>query len=214
MAKPHTQPASQARTPSRRTALLRVAALGSLALAGSVASRTANAAAADATGAVPNDIQVPTELVNTLPGAQALGAARLRFLGMEIYAARLWVQAGFSASSYAQSPFALELNYSRSLSGKLIAERSLKEMQRQGQRGAALEQVWLDAMLRAFPDVKAGDRITGLHTPGSGARFWFNAQERAAVRDAEFSRLFFGIWLSEASSEPHMRSQLLGRSAL
>jgi hypothetical protein len=155
----------------------------------------------------------PSEVLAELPGALSPGASTLRFLGLAIYQARLWVQHGFQASSYAQHPFGLELNYFRSLSGPLIAERSLKEMRLQGPIHEAREQTWLQAMVRAFPDVKAGDRITGLHTPGVGARFWFNGQSRPAVNDLEFSRIFFGIWLSGASSEPQMRRDLLGGKA-
>jgi hypothetical protein len=154
----------------------------------------------------------PAEVQSGLPAARLLGGGRLRFLGLSIYDARLWVSGGFTASAYAQSPFALELIYLRALSGKLIAERSLKEMRRQGSFSAQQEQAWLQAMLQAFPDVNTGDRITGLHTPGTGARFWFNGQPRASVNDAEFSRVFFGIWLSDATSEPQMRSQLLGQT--
>jgi hypothetical protein len=181
-----------------------------------MAARSATAKASDAGAAIgaPTKAPLPAELVAALPGAQALGAATLRFLGLDIYAARLWVPSGFQADAYAQSPLALELTYFRALSGQRIAERSLKEMRRQATRGAAQEQAWLDAMLLAFADVKVGDRFTGLHTPGVGARFWFNGVERTAVRDAEFSRLFFGIWLSDAGSEPQMRASLLGRSAL
>jgi hypothetical protein len=58
-----------------------------------------------------------------------------------------------------------------------------------------------------------GDRITGLHQPGLGARFWFNGQLRGAVADPEFSRLFFGIWLAETTSEPTLRSALLAGAA-
>jgi hypothetical protein len=158
---------------------------------------------------------LPAELQEALPAAQALGAARLRFLGLEIYQARLWAVNGFKASAWVQSPFALELVYARALSGRLIAERSLKEMRRQATPDAQQQDAWLAAMVQAFPDVKAGDRITGLHQPGVGARFWFNGQPRPSpgLRDAEFSRLFFGIWLSDASSEPQMRDSLLGRSS-
>jgi hypothetical protein len=200
---------------SRRQALRRV---GALALAGlaltELAATPATAATTPDTAAAPHgNPTLPAELSSTLPGAQALGAAKLRFLGLDIYAARLWVASGFQPDGFAQSPLALELNYFRSLSGQRIAERSLQEMRRQAQLNATQERAWLDAMLLAFPDVKSGDRITGLHTPGVGARFWFNGQERPAVRDAEFSRLFFGIWLSDASSEPHMRASLLGHSA-
>lgn len=190
--------------PTRRTAL-RVAGA---ALAGLAIAKLSHAADAPAGSPV-----LPTELGSELPGAQALGGARLRFLGLDIYEARLWTTAGFKPAAYAQSPFALELNYFRSLSGRLIAERSLKEMRRQGSLSAEREQAWLEAMVQAFPDVKQGDRITGLHTPGVGARFWFNGQSLTPVRDAEFSRTFFGIWLSEASSEPQMRTQLLGQKA-
>ena len=156
---------------------------------------------------------MPAELQSELPDAQTLGSATMKFLGAAIYEARLWVQAGFQASNYANSPFALELNYFRALRGPLIAEQSLKEMRRQGPLGDEQEQAWLQAMVRSFPDVKAGDRITGLHKPGAGARFWFNGQSRPALNDPDFSRTFFGIWLSDATSEPRMRSQLLGRGA-
>lgn len=190
--------------PGRRLALQWTAAS---ALAGMGLAPPCAAAATDAPDVAPPP---PAELLTELPGSRPVGAATLRFLGLNIYAVRLWVQSGFSADTYAQSPFALELGYFRSLSGKLIAERSLKEMQRQGRWSAAQEESWLQSMLRTFPDVQGGDRITGLHTPGVGARFWFNGQAREAVRDAHFSRVFFGIWLSEASSEPKLRASLLG----
>jgi hypothetical protein len=187
----------------RANGLANASALAGLGLA---PAWIANAHAADAVDAP----APPAEVLSALPAARLQGGGRLRFLGLSIYDARLWVPSGFNASAYAQSPIALELSYLRSLSGKLIAERSLKEMRRQGSFSAQQEQAWLQAMLQAFPDVSNGDRITGLHTPGVGARFWFNGQPRASVNDAEFSRVFFGIWLSEATSEPQMRSQLLG----
>ena len=157
--------------------------------------------------------QLPEELRNELPDAKAVGAATLRFLGLDIYRARLWAGSGFQAANYAHQPFGLELNYFRSLSGKLIAERSLKEMRRQGKLSEEREQAWLAAMVQAFPDVKTGDRITGLHSPGAATHFWFNGQSRPAVRDPEFGPVFFGIWLSDATSEPGMRATLLGKPA-
>jgi Chalcone isomerase-like len=156
---------------------------------------------------------VPQEIGNALPSAQLSGSSRLRFFGLNVYDARLWTSPGFRAATYAQHSLALELTYLRALSGKAIAERSLKEMRRAGTLASETEQTWLSAMQEAFPDVSEGDRITGLHTPAVGARFWFNGQARATIRDAEFSRLFFGIWLSDATSEPRMRTELLARAA-
>ena len=69
----------------------------------------------------------------------------------------------------------------------------------------------LAAMQVSFPDVRSGDRLTGLHNPSRGADFWLNGQARPGVADPEFSRLFFGIWLSQSTSEPEMRRALLPR---
>lgn len=155
---------------------------------------------------------LPKEVAQELPGAVYTGTARLRFFTFDVYDSRLWVNANFKAADYAQHPFALELTYLRGLSGTAIAERSIKEMRRVGTITPEQEQRWLKAMKESFPDVKEGDRIVGLNTPGTGARFWYNGQPRAAVPDAEFSRYFFGIWLSENTSEPKLRTSLLERA--
>jgi hypothetical protein len=148
-----------------------------------------------------------------VPQPQAAGATRLKFLGLAIYDARLWVAPGFQAPNFAQYGLALELTYLRSLKGNLIAERSLKEMRRAGNVPLATEQRWLAAMQDAFPDVKEGDRITGIHLPTVGARFYFNGQLRATVKDVEFSQQFFGIWLATTTSEPRLRTELLAAYA-
>lgn len=154
---------------------------------------------------------VPTEVAAAVASAQLQGEGRLRFFGMRIYDARLWSGATrVSAGNRDTTPFALELVYARGLVGKLIAERSLKEMRRQRDITEAEATRWLSAMETLFPDVKEGDRLTGLHVPGMGARFAFNGQPLGDVRDPEFARLFFGIWLAEQSSEPGLRAALLG----
>ena len=158
-----------------------------------------------AAGALPP----PAFVAESVPGALFGGSARMRFLGFEIYDAALWVAPGFQASKYAQSPLILDLRYLRGLYGSAIAKRSISEMRRAGSFNAEQEQRWLAAMEASFPDVKEGDRITGVHNPVSGARFWFNGLARAPINDPEFSRLFFGIWLSSATSEPKLRTALL-----
>jgi hypothetical protein len=155
----------------------------------------------------------PPEVAATLREAQWSGSARLRFFGLSVYDANLWVAPSFRASAYAQHAFAIELRYLRQLKGAAIAERSLTEMRRVGSIGAEQASRWLARMQEAFPDVVDGDRIVGIHTPGVGAQFWVNGQLRATVADPEFAGYFFGIWLSESTSEPAMRSALLARAA-
>lgn len=144
-----------------------------------------------------------------LQDKQVQGNARLRVWGFEVYDATLWAGANFDAQRYEQHRFALELNYLRSFKGSAIAERSIDEMR--GIAAITPEQAarWLAAMGTLFPDVQRGDRITGVHVPGSGARFYFNGRLRGELADDAFSRLFFGIWLSPKTSQPAMRATLI-----
>lgn len=149
------------------------------------------------------------EVRGALAGASLLGSARLRFWGFDVYDAQLWTTPGFQTNQYLQQPFGLTLNYLRTLKGAAIAERSLKEMQDIAPIDQAQAAPWLQAMARLFPDVRAGDRITGVHQPGQGARFWLNGQLLGDVADERFSQRFFGIWLHPGTSQPAMRRELL-----
>ena len=162
---------------------------------------------ASAQPAVPTE--VPAEVAAELPGARLLGNGRLTYFALHIYDARLWVGDGFAADNFSKLPLALELEYARTLFGKLIAERSLDEMKRAGGFSDEQGQRWLAAMTQTFPDVNKGDRLTGLHRPGEAAAFFLNGKPRGEIRDADFARRFFGIWLSAQTSEPKLRTGLL-----
>jgi hypothetical protein len=152
----------------------------------------------------------PIEVSTALPGAALQGQGRLRYFGLHVYDAALWSPLRLAADSALETPLALELRYARALRGRSIAERSIDEMTRVGEFGAADGQRWLDAMKQVFPDVKPGDRITGIHRPGVGADFYFNGRPCGEVRDAQFAQLFFAMWLSPRTSQPALRSALLG----
>ena len=62
-----------------------------------------------------------------LSGVRLAGQGVLRFLGFEIYRARLWVPPGFDADNYGAQPLALELTYHRDFTAEAIAKRSLEE---------------------------------------------------------------------------------------
>lgn len=146
-----------------------------------------------------------------LPAATLVGQAKMRFLGFEIYEAKLWVSPGFVSTRYAETSFALELVYLRDFKGTDIARRSMTEMQRQGLMSKEVQTRWEAQMRALFPDVKDGDRITGVNQPGVGATFWHNGKPLGDIRDTAFARQFFGIWLSEQTSELQLRQALLAQ---
>lgn len=152
----------------------------------------------------------PAELLAELPQARLQGTGVLRFFGLRVYEARLWVRPGFEPEGYAKYPFALELTYDRKLEGMAIAERSVAEMRRVGPVDEAQARRWLALMKQAFPDVVAKDRLLGLNDGSGGVRFFYNGRLTADVADAEYARLFFGIWLAPQTSAPALRDALLG----
>ena len=84
-------------------------------------------------------------------------------------------------------------------------------MRRQGEIAADVAERWLAVMKQLFPDVNAGDRITGINVPGLGARFFVSGRLKGDLRDLNFARTFFGIWLAPKTSEPALRELLLGK---
>lgn len=153
---------------------------------------------------------LPAEVAQALPDAKLAGQTRLRVWGFQIYDARLWTAPNFDATRHTSQPVVLELSYLRDFEARAIAERSISEMRRSAPISAEQESRWLADMQRVFPNIKTGDRLLGAHRPGSGAVFWFNGKPQGEIRDAEFAKLFFGIWLSPKTSEPAMREALLG----
>lgn len=165
---------------------------------------------AAATSNAASDTQA--ELRDLLPQHKLLGRGRLTVWGFEVYDASLWVTPGFKADKLTALPFALELAYLRDFTNSDIAKRSIAEMRRSATISEAQSEAWTAAMLRVIPNVKKGDRITGIYRPGTGAAFLVNSKPTGEIMDAEFARLFFGIWLSPKTSEPKVRSALLAGS--
>ena len=159
------------------------------------------------TGAAAED--TPAELSALLPQHRQIGKTRLTVWGFQVYDAKLWGLPGFKAESFNTQLFALELAYLRDFTGQDIAERSVQEMRRSAAIGDDQARIWVADMLRVIPTVKKGDRIMGIHRPSVGAQFLVNGKASGEIRDPEFARLFFGIWLSTKTSEPKMRAALL-----
>lgn len=153
------------------------------------------------------------ELQQVLPQAQLVGKGRLTFWGFQVYDARLWANPGFRPQGFASDALALELSYLRSFDSQAVAERSISEMRRSATVSDEQAGQWTSAMARVLPDVKKGDRVMGVHRPGVGASFWMNGKALGEIRDAEFARRFFGIWLAPTTSEPGLRTALLAGAA-
>jgi hypothetical protein len=156
----------------------------------------------------------PVAVAEQLSQARLAGEGELRWFGLKVYAAQLWVgPQAFRPERAASLPFALQLHYATGLKGDLIAERSLQEIERMGFGDPQRRGRWLAEMKRLFPNVARGDRLTGFHEPGRGARFFHNDRPIGTVDDPDFASAFFAIWLDERTVAPSLREALLRQAS-
>lgn len=144
-----------------------------------------------------------------VPGARIIGAGEFSVFGFDVYNARLWSAARPLSDD---QPFALELIYQRKISREDLVQASVDEIKRLsgGEVSSAQLTGWQAQMQQSFVDVQPGTRITGVYVPGQGARFFVGQQLQHEVKDPQFARAFFNIWLDPRTRNPELRQQLLG----
>lgn len=142
-----------------------------------------------------------------VPNAELVGEGRLSVAFWSVYDAKLWAPGGHWSE---EKPFALSLHYLRDIDGVDIADRTAEEIRKLGFDDEVKLAAWHAQMKKIFPNVKDGTELTGIYVPGKPTRFYDGSREVGVIRDALFGPWFFSIWLSENTSEPSLRRQLLG----
>jgi hypothetical protein len=138
-----------------------------------------------------------------------IGQQRFTYWGFSVYDASLWASATFTANDWAKQALVLELRYLRDFKGADIAQRSMDEMQGQRALTPAQSQNWSAQLQQLIPNVREGERLTGIYAPQKGLRLLHQDQLLGEVRDHELAQRFMGIWLAPETSQRQLRQQLL-----
>ena len=169
-------------------------------------------------------VTLPRPVLATAGALQMAGSGEMRWFGLKLYDAALWVQPGAQpgvqpgadaaptagAGQPLNKPYALALRYTRSISGEALVTASLDEIRRLGEGDEGRLARWKPLLEKALPSVAPGDTLVGLHEPGRGASFWHQGQLTARIDDPQLAGAFFGIWLDARTREPQLRARLLG----
>ncbi len=156
---------------------------------------------------------MPVEL-NAFPAPAPwalMGAGALRFFGFKAYDAHLWSGEASANPLLSKTLFALEIDYTTSIKAEEITNVSLVEMARLRSLSETQIKAFTAELKKAFPDVKSGDKLTGVSVPGKGTRFFFNGRLTSEINDPAFGDAFFAIWLDEKTKQPGLRKALLGQ---
>jgi hypothetical protein len=150
---------------------------------------------------------LPSQVLALAPNLKVQGGGELTFFGISVYDGYYWSPTrGWTQDG----PYALDLHYHRALDGAKIAERSVSEIAKLGYGTREQRARWGDEMRRMFPDVRRGDRLTGVNLPGGVVRYFHNGKSIGEIADPGFAQAFFGIWLDPKTSEAGFRQLLLG----
>jgi hypothetical protein len=138
-----------------------------------------------------------------------IGQHRFTYWGFEVYDASLWGNTAFAPHDWAKQSLVLELRYLRDFKGADIAQRSIDEMQGQRTLSAAQKQTWSGVLQSLIPNVRSGERLTGIYTPDKGMQLLHQDRLLGEVTDVDLAQRFFGIWLAPETSQRQLRQQLL-----
>ena len=157
---------------------------------------------------VPTSAQT-SAVENTLNSPQLIGEGRLKILFWNVYDAALYSNTGTYDND---EPFALELTYLRAVKGKKIVDTTMDEISRLATTDISAErlQKWRQQLNSTIPDMKAGMTITGVRTSEGSTEIYVENEKIDTIDDPVFTDDFFAIWLSEKTSEPGLRTKLLG----
>lgn len=158
-------------------------------------------------GFVASHAQANELIAQHLPHAKEVGKGRLTYAIWDVYDATFYAQNGEWS---ADKPHALSLRYFRAIDAADIADRSVEEMRMQGFTDEKTLAAWHQQMLKIFPNVTDGTQLTAIFTDKKTTDFYHNGRYIGRVNDPLFGSHFFGIWLSERTSEPQLRKRLLG----
>ena len=142
-----------------------------------------------------------------LENQKLLGQGKLQYLFVHIYDVNLYTNDNYFSFD---KDFALKLEYKIKLHGNKIADISTEKIRALGYKDEIKMAAWHAQMKDIFPDVKEGTSLTGFYKPNQPTVFYKDSEKIGTIKDPEFGKWFFGIWLSEKTSEPKLRQAILG----
>ncbi|MDR8524882.1 MULTISPECIES: chalcone isomerase family protein [Shewanella] len=144
------------------------------------------------------------------PVFKEVGRGEMQWWWFSLYRARLLTLDGdYSSGEY---PVMLDIEYYQDIPSDRLVEATLDQWQHIGVSEQDQQQ-WLSAISAVWPDVTEGDSLSLKVISPDSSQFYFNGEPLAEPLPKGFSNDFLAIWLSEQTSRPELRKQLLGELA-
>lgn len=176
------------------------------------ASRTANPTDGSAFDVV--DASASTS-ASKMPGKQEslqkVGEARLRVLLWSVYTSRLYTPTGTYTES--ERPLRLEIEYLINVESTALVDRTAREWDAMGRQHPRQDE-WLQRLDTLWPDIDKKDVLTLEVDENDVSTFYHNGEQLGRIEDPAFGEHFLDIWLSEDSTRPSLREELIGMTVV
>ncbi len=135
-----------------------------------------------------------------------IGQGEMQYLFWTLYTAELYRGTNFQEEDQSQ---ALRIIYEKSISKDALIEATAQQWEHLNYPQEDIDR-WIEPLQSLWPNVKPGDALI-LKTDKTGvSQFYFGDQSLGKIQDPEFGDAFLSIWLSQNTTEPELRQQLLG----
>jgi len=137
------------------------------------------------------------------------GEGQMSVMFWDLYKAELFGQTpSYQADT---SPIALKITYLRDIDKEDLIEATLDQWVHIGYENEAIPD-WATQLEQIWPDIQEGSQLT-IRVHRDGASDFYDATSKiGSMADSEFGKAFLAIWLSEKTSEPKLRTQLIGET--
>ncbi len=176
--------------------------------AASISVENSSALTAEA-NQLPSQTAAPANQTRTLLQLPVVGTGKFTYLFWHIYNAKLMTQTGQFIDYQASSPMVLSLTYQRDISMIDFVDATLDQWQHIHGKVEPRHQQWAELLKNIWQDVKQGDNLSCQRLNNSQVEFYLNGQFIGEIKDSQFADEFLDIWLSEKTSAPELRRQLL-----
>ncbi|MCL1058611.1 chalcone isomerase family protein [Shewanella gelidimarina] len=156
------------------------------------------------------DAKVEQSFADSVASFQEVGRGEMQWWWFTLYRARLLTPDG--AYSQGQYPLVLDIEYYQDIPSSRLLEATLDQWQHLGLDDSRQLQ-WQTTLSELWPDVTEGDKLSLKVMSPQVSQFYFNGKPLSKAMPAGFSDDFLSIWLSDQTSRPSLRKQLLGEVA-
>ena len=147
------------------------------------------------------------QVIKPTQALKQIGQGTMSWLFFDVYQAVLYSQTGtYVKQDY---PQALKIVYKRDIKSDDLVTATAREWQKLAIINEDY-QGWLTQLLALWPDIKTGDELIFLVDVDGIGYFYHNNQLLGGIESDNFANAFLSIWLSNNTSEPGLRKQLIG----